>query len=47
MLSEEGCCYFMLVGFWDLYEVVMLDFVLLLCNFGEVIYLGGLEDVVC
>jgi hypothetical protein len=46
-ISEEGRCHFMLAGFWDLYEVVTLDFASPLRNFGEVIHVGGLEDEAC
>ncbi|MET1076649.1 MAG: ATP-binding protein [Pseudomonas sp.] len=46
-LSEEGRCWFMLAGFWDLYATAVLDYQSPLRNFGEVITIGGLEPEAC
>jgi hypothetical protein len=46
-LSEEGRCWFMLAGFWDLYATAVLDYQSPLRNFGEVITIGGLEADAC
>lgn len=46
-LSEEGRCWFMLAGFWDLYATAVLDYQSPLRNFGEVITIGGLEAEAC
>lgn len=46
-LSEEGRCWFMLAGFWDLYAAAVLDYQSPLRNFGEVLAIGGLERAAC
>lgn len=46
-LSEEGRCWFMLAGFWDLYATAVLDYQSPLRNFGEVLAIGGLEHAAC
>ena len=46
-LSEEGRCWFMLAGFWDLYATAVLDYPSPLRNFGEVLAIGGLERAAC
>jgi sugar lactone lactonase YvrE len=42
-LSEEGHCYFILAGFWDLYRAAVLDYHSPIVNFGEHIIIGALE----
>lgn len=46
-LSEEGRCWFMLAGFWDLYATAVLDYQSPLRNFGEVVSIGALEPDAC
>jgi hypothetical protein len=46
-LSEEGRCWFMLAGFWDLYATAVLDYQSPLRNFGEVLTIGALEADAC
>jgi transcriptional regulator with XRE-family HTH domain len=46
-LSENGRCFFILAGFWDLYEAVSLDNHSPLRNFGESITIGALEAEAC
>ncbi len=46
-LSEEGRCYFILAGYWTLYETVALDSRSPLRNFGEVLEVGPLEADAC
>ncbi len=46
-LSDEGRCWFMLAGFWDLYSAAVLDYQSPLRNFGEVLTIGGLEKPAC
>lgn len=46
-LSEEGRCWFMLAGFWDLYATAVLDYQSPLRNFGEVVSIGALEPEAC
>lgn len=46
-LSDEGRCWFMLAGFWDLYATAVLDYQSPLRNFGEVLTIGGLEQQAC
>ncbi len=46
-LSEEGRCYFILAGFWELYQYAILDFQSPLKNFGEIMELGALEHDAC
>ncbi len=45
-LSAEGHCYFILAGFWDLYQAV-LDYHSPIKNFGEPLRLGTLEPDAC
>lgn len=46
-LSDEGHCWFMLAGFWDLYATAVLDYQSPLRNFGEVLTIGALETEAC
>ncbi|MCK5718810.1 MAG: hypothetical protein KAH84_02540 [Thiomargarita sp.] len=46
-LSEEGRCYFILAGFWDLYQATVLDYHSPIKNFGESITIGALEPKAC
>lgn len=46
-LSDEGRCWFMLAGFWELYAAAVLDYQSPLRNFGEVLTIGGLERPAC
>ncbi len=46
-LSEEGRCHFILTGFWNLYEVAVLDYGSPLRNFGETLRLDALERQAC
>jgi hypothetical protein len=46
-LSEEGRCFFIFAGFWDLYEAALLDYHSPLKNFGEPITIGALEAEAC
>lgn len=46
-VSEEGCCHFILAGFWDLYEAAVLDYQSPIVNFGESIIVGALETKAC
>jgi transcriptional regulator with XRE-family HTH domain len=46
-LAEEGRCFFIFAGFWDLYEAVSLDNQSPLKNFGESITIGALEAEAC
>ncbi|WP_343740996.1 AAA family ATPase [Delftia tsuruhatensis] len=46
-LSEEGRCWFMLAGFWDLYAAALLDYQSPLRNFGDILAIGGLEPSAC
>lgn len=46
-LSAEGHCYFILAGFWDLYQAIYADYHSPLKNFGETMRLGGLEAEAC
>ena len=46
-LSEQGQCYFILAGFWQLYQHASLDYQSPLRNFGEVIEVGSLEEEAC
>jgi WD40 repeat protein len=45
-LTEEGRCYFIIAGFWDLYEAV-LNYHSPVKNFGESIMIGALELEAC
>ena len=46
-MSEEGHCYFILAGFWELYQHAVLDYQSPLKNFAETIQIGALEDKAC
>lgn len=46
-LSEEGYCYFIFTGIWDLYYASVLDSQSPLKNFGETIRIGALEADAC
>jgi len=46
-LSEEGRCYFILAGFWYLYEAAVLDYVSPVKNFGEPVIVEALELKAC
>lgn len=46
-LSDEGKCFFILAGFWDLYEVALLDYQSPLRNFGKPVVVGELEEEAC
>jgi WD40 repeat protein len=46
-LSEAGQCYFILAGFWDLYDAAVLDYHSPIKNFGEAITIGALELEAC
>jgi hypothetical protein len=46
-LSEEGHGYFVLAGFWQLYQAAVLDYHSPLRNFGEIITLAELESEAC
>jgi WD40 repeat protein len=46
-LSEEGKCYFIITGFWDLYEAAVLDYHSPIKNFGEPITISALELEAC
>jgi len=46
-MSEEGHAYFILAGFWELYEHAALDYQSPLKNFGETIRIGALEPEAC
>ncbi len=46
-LSEEGRCFFILAGFWDLYAASVLDYHSPLKNFGESLTIGALEAEAC
>ncbi|MCI0464229.1 MAG: hypothetical protein L0Z62_45425, partial [Gemmataceae bacterium] len=46
-LSEQGRCFFILAGFWELYEHAVLDYQSPLKNFAETIQIGALEEEAC
>jgi hypothetical protein len=46
-LSEEGRCFFVLTGFWRLYEAVAFDYQSPIKNFGETLEIGPLEESDC
>ena len=46
-MSEEGRCFFILAGFWELYQHAVLDYKSPLKNFAETIQIGALEDEAC
>ena len=46
-MSEEGHCYFILAGFWELYQHAVLDYQSPLKNFAETIQIGALEEEAC
>ncbi len=43
-LSEEGKCFFILAGFWKLYEAAAFDYQSPIKNFGETLEVGPLEE---
>ena len=43
-LSEEGKCFFVLAGFWKLYEAAAFDYQSPIKNFGETVEVGPLEE---
>ena len=46
-LSSEGRCFFILVGFWKLFEAANLGYFAPIRNFGETLTLGPLEPQAC
>ena len=46
-LSEEGRCFFILAGFWELYEAALLDYHSPLQNFAKPVIVGELENDAC
>ncbi len=46
-LSEEGRCFFVLAGFWNLYQASVLEYQSPLKNFGEPVIIGALEKEAC
>jgi len=46
-LSENGQCYFVIAGFWYLYEIAVSAYYSPLNNFGESIKIGALEYEAC
>ena len=44
-LSEEGKCFFVLAGFWKLYEAAAFDYQSPIKNFGETLEVGPLEEL--
>jgi hypothetical protein len=46
-LSEEGKAFFILAGYWQLYQHLAMDYQSPLKNFGEMINLGALEPEAC
>jgi hypothetical protein len=46
-LSEEGRCFFILAGFWRLFEAASLDYQSRIRNFGETLTIGALEAEAC
>jgi len=46
-LSEEGLCYFILAGFWELYNSVAFDYHSPIKNFGEFMFIAELEPKAC
>ena len=46
-LSEEGRCFFILAGFWELYHAASLDYQSPVKNFGETLRVGALEWEAC
>ena len=46
-LAEEGHCFFVLAGFWRLFELVSLDYHSPIKNFGETLRLEALEPEAC
>jgi hypothetical protein len=46
-LSSEGRCFFVLAGFWKLFETANLGYFAPIRNFGETLVLGPLEPQAC
>lgn len=46
-LSEEGACYFIFAGYWELYKAIYFDYHSPIKNFGEPIRLEALEEDAC
>jgi hypothetical protein len=46
-LSSEGRCFFILAGFWKLFEAANLGYFAPIRNFGETLTLGPLEPQAC
>jgi hypothetical protein len=46
-LSSEGRCFFILAGFWKLFEMANLSYFAPIRNFGETLTLGPLEPQAC
>ena len=46
-LSEEGLCFFVLAGFWEVFSLVQKDYKSPVKNFGELIRVGALEPEAC
>jgi len=46
-LSAEGRCFFVLAGFWKLFEMANLGYFAPIRNFGETLTLGPLEPQAC
>ncbi|EDN69379.1 hypothetical protein BGP_3449 [Beggiatoa sp. PS] len=46
-LSEEGRCFFIFAGFWNLYDAALLDYHSPIKNFGESVMIGALELEAC
>jgi hypothetical protein len=46
-LSSEGRCFFIIAGFWKLFEVIRDDYFVPLRNFGETMILGPLDVNAC
>jgi hypothetical protein len=46
-LSEEGRCFFIFAGFWDLYKAALLNYHSPIKNFGKAVILSALETEAC
>lgn len=46
-LSEEGKCYFIFAGFWNLYHAATFDYQSPIKNFGEILTIEALEPDAC
>jgi hypothetical protein len=46
-LSSEGRCFFVIAGFWKLFEMANLGYLAPIRNFGETLTLGPLEPQAC